>query len=321
MIESSALKNDDMIEMYRKMLQIRYYEDEIYYLFLQGLMPGTIHQCQGQEAVSVGVCTNLREEDYITTTHRPAGDCIAKGVSIRDIMAEMFAKTTGCCKAKGGAMHLGDIDVGVLPAIAIVGAGIPIAAGVGISLKMKKTDNVVVSFFGDGAANEGAFHEGVNLASVLNLPVVFVCHNNLYGASTHISKVMKVKDIAERASAYGIPGVVVDGNDVLAVYEVTGEAVKRAREGEGPTLVECKTYRRGGHSRGDPGHYRPKEEVEQWLEKDPISRFRTKLIEMEVLTEKKEDEIKDAISYARSCPDPKPEDALKYLYWEGGEEA
>ncbi len=317
-----GLSNEKLIEMYRRMLLIRHFEDEVKSLFLQGQMPGTIHQSQGQEATDVGVCATLRDEDFITSTHRPHGHCVAKGISTKKAMAELFARTTGCCQAKGGSMHMGDVSVGIIPAIAIVGGGIPIAAGLGLAFKMRHTDRVAACFFGDGAANEGAFHEGVNLAAIWKLPVIFVCENNQYAASTPVSLSFAIQDIAERAAAYGIPGVVVDGNDVLAVYQAAQAAVGRARAGQGPTLLECKTYRRGGHSRSDPGHYRPSEEVEDWLAKDPIPRFRKVLVEEGVLTEEQAErieeevikEIEEAVEYARSSPSPAPEDALKDVY-------
>lgn len=316
------LSAEKLIEMYRRMLLIRQFEDQVKLLFLRGEMPGTIHQSQGQEATDVGVCAALREEDFITSTHRPHGHCIAKGVSVKKMMAELFAKKTGCCKAKGGSMHMGDVSKGVLPAIAIVGGGIPIAAGLGLAFKMRKSDRVAACFFGDGASNEGAFHEGINLAAIWHLPVVFVCENNLYAASTPISQAILLEDIAERAAAYGIPGVVVDGNDVLAVYEAACAAVERARAGGGPTLLECKTYRRGGHSRSDPGHYRPPEEVEEWLAKDPIPRFRDVLLAEGILDEAGAEEveaevaaeIEAAVEYARSSPSPAPQDALEGVY-------
>jgi TPP-dependent pyruvate/acetoin dehydrogenase alpha subunit len=318
-----GLPNEKLIEMYRRMLLIRHFEDEVKSLFLQGQMPGTIHQSQGQEATDVGVCAALRDEDFITTTHRPHGHCIAKGIAIKSAMAELFARKTGCCQAKGGSMHMGDVGVGIIPAIAIVGGGIPIAAGLGLAFKMRHADRVAACFFGDGAANEGAFHEGINLAAIWKLPVVFVCENNQYAASTPVSLAFAIQDIAERAAAYGIPGVVVeDGNDVLAVYQAAQAAVERARAGQGPTLLECKTYRRGGHSRSDPGHYRPPQEVEEWLAKDPLSRFRKVLVEEGILTGEQAEsieasvvkEIEEAVEYARSCPSPAPEDALKDVY-------
>jgi len=270
----------------------------------------------------VGVCANLRKEDVITSTHRPHGHVIAKGVPLKTIMAELFGKSTGCCHGKGGSMHVGDPAVGALTAIAIVGGNIPIAAGAALAFKFQRSDRVAVSFFGDGASNEGTFHEAINMAAIWNLPVIFVCENNLYAASTHVSKVMKIKNIAERASAYGIPGVVVDGNDVLAVYRVVKEAVKRARSGEGPTLIECKTYRYGGHSRSDACNYRPPGEKEEWLKKDPILRMKNRLIEMGILNEemakeieeKIEKEIDEAVEFAQNSPEPKPEDTLKDVW-------
>jgi pyruvate dehydrogenase E1 component alpha subunit len=322
MVDEMRIPRDKLMGMYTTMVRIRQFEDRVYLLFLQGEMPGTIHLSQGQEAVAAGVCANLRREDLITSTHRPHGHAIAKGVSLKSLMAELFARKTGCCEAKGGSMHVGDMDIGMLPAIAIVGGGIPVATGCALACKMMGLDRVVVSFFGDGASNTGAFHEGVNMGAIWNLPIVYVCENNLYGASTHVSKVMKIKDIAERASSYGIPGKVVDGNDVFSVYQVAREAILRAREGKGPTLLECKTYRRGGHSRSDACRYRPKEEENFWLEKDPISRAKERLIQMGILTLEKVEEIEEkvrkeidqAIEYARKSPFPRPEDTLTNVF-------
>jgi len=308
-----------LIEMYTKMLEIRHFEQRVYYLFLEGAIPGTLHLYTGQEAVAVGVCANLRKNDFILSTHRPHGHYIAKGGRIDKLMAELFGKETGCCKGKGGSMHVCDFSVGMPPAIAIVGANVPIAAGIGLSFKMKGTDQVVASFFGEGAVNQGMWHEGVNIAAVWKLPIIFVCENNLYAASTHVSRVVRLKNIADRACAYGIPGVVVDGNDVLAVHKASTEAIERARQGQGPTLVECLTYRHGGHSRGDPATYRSKEELEEWLRKDPIIRLKAKLIEMNVLTEKEAadiekkvvEEVEEAVRFARESPLPSPETALE----------
>jgi pyruvate dehydrogenase E1 component alpha subunit len=308
--------------MYRRMLKIRLFEEKIYYLFLEGLIPGTIHLYTGQEAVAVGICSSLRKDDFIVSTHRPHGHYIAKGGQINRLMAELFGRATGCCKAKGGSMHVYDISVGMLPAIAIIGANVPIATGIGLSFKLRGTDQVIACFFGDGAVNHGMWHEGVNIAAIWKLPVILVCENNLYAASTHISKVLIPERIADRADAYGIPGVTVDGNDVLAVFEAAKEAVTRARSGLGPTLIECLTYRHGGHSRDDPATYRPKKEVEEWLKKDPIPRFRAKLFEMGVLTEKEaidiekdiEKEIEEAVRFAKGSPLPHPETALEDIY-------
>lgn len=322
MVTTKDIPKEKLHWMYSTMVKIRKFENRIHLLFLEGQMPGTIHLYQGEEAIAVGVCANLRKEDLITSTHRPHGHAIAKGVPIRSMMAELFAKKTGCCEAKGGSMHMGDMDVGMPPAIAVVGGGIPLATGIALACKMQKMDRVVVCFFGDGATNTGAFHEGINIGAIWNLPIVYVCENNLYGASTHISKVMKIKDVAERASSYGIPGKVVDGNDVFSVYEETKEAILRAKKGEGPTLLECKTYRYKGHSRSDACRYRPKEEEKFWLAKDPIPNTREKLIQMEILTsekageieEKIEREIDEAIEYAKRSSAPQSEDTLTYVF-------
>jgi TPP-dependent pyruvate/acetoin dehydrogenase alpha subunit len=317
-----TIPNDVLIQLYTTMLRIRQFEDRIYFLFLQGMMPGTIHLYQGQEAIAAGVCANLRKDDVITSTHRPHGHAIAKGVTVRSMMAELFAKSTGCCKAKGGSMHVGDMSVGAIPAIAIVAAGMPIATGAALAFKMTKSDRVAVCFFGDGGSNEGAFHEAINMASIWNLPVVFVCENNLYGASTHVSKVVKVAQISERAAGYGIPGVTVDGNNAIAVYTATQEAVERARAGEGPTLIECMTYRVGGHSRRDACGYRPEGEKEQWAKRDPLLLMKNHLVSEGICTEAAcdqlaqdvERELDEAVEFAKSSPDPRPEDLLKDVY-------
>ena len=321
-ISEMEIAGEKLLWMYEKMVTIRHFEDRIYYLFLQGIMPGTIHLYQGEEAVATGVCANLHKDDIIIGSHRPHGHAVAKGVSMKALMAELFAKTTGCCRGKGGSMHMGDPDVGALTSIAIVGGNIPIAAGAALAFKFRGNSQVAVSFFGDGASNEGIFHETINIAAIWDLPVIFVCENNLYGASTNVSKVMKIANIADRADAYDIPGVVVDGNDVISVYKVVKEAVKRARSCHGPTLIECKTYRHGGHSRSDACNYRPKGEKEEWLMKDPILHMKSYLIETGLLTEEKikeieekvEKEIDEAVAFAKNSPDPKPEDALTNVW-------
>ncbi len=318
----SSLTREKLIEMFRKMLEIRFFEEKVFELYGQNLVPGTIHLYAGQEAVAVGVCSNLRKDDYITSTHRGHGHCIAKSAELKRIMAEILGKKTGYCKGKGGSMHIADFSRGMLGATAIVGAGIPIAVGAGLSIKLRGTDQVVVCFFGEGASNQGTFHEGINMASVWKLPVVFVCENNLYAMGTRQSRVMAIENIADRAIAYGIPGVVVDGNDVLAVYEVAQKAIEKARKGEGPMLIECKTYRQKGHSRVDPARYRPKEEVEEWLAKDPIKRFKEKLLqtnmlmEMEIQRIEKETsaEVEKAVKFAMESPYPAPKEALEDVY-------
>lgn len=318
------IPSDVLLNMYRKMVEIRQFEDTVYMMFLQGTVPGTVHLYQGQEAVAVGVCANLKKDDVVLSTHRVDGHAIAKGVSMRSCLAELFGKATGCCGGRGGAMHLGDMSVGMVPAIAIVGGGIPIATGCALAFKFQKRDNVAVTLFGDGATNTGVWHEALNMGAIWDLPAIYVCENNLYGASTRINKVMKVKDVTDRAAAYGMPGVIVDGNDVIEVYKATREAVNRARSGGGPTLLECKTYRRGGHSRGDANQYRDKEEEKVWLARDPIVIAQNRLKELGVLTdslkEKIDEEVKaqiqDAIAFAESSPYPAPEDCLKGLWAE-----
>jgi pyruvate dehydrogenase E1 component alpha subunit len=310
------------LDLYKKMVQIRKFEEKLYQLFLTRPMPGSMHQYIGEEAVAVGVCAHLKTDDYITSTHRGHGHCIAKGADIKLIMAEMFAKTTGCCKGMGGSMHIADYSVGMLGANAIVGAGIPIATGAAWSCFYRKTEQVAVAFFGDGAANEGAFHEGINLAAVWRLPVVFVCENNVYGFSTHYRRVTPVENIADRAVAYGIPGVVVDGMNIIEVYNRAKEAVMRARQGEGPTLLECKTYRYMGHSRFEKAGYRKRGELDRWKERDPIPTFGKRLTEeMGILEEKLKrideevaKEIEDAVSFAEKSPDPEPDDYRKYIF-------
>jgi len=316
------MDNAKLLEMYRQMLTIRFFEEKVFELYGQNLVPGTIHLYAGEEAVAVGVCANLRRDDYITSTHRGHGHCIAKGARLDKTMAEILGRKTGYCKGKGGSMHIADFSLGMLGATAVVGAGIPIAAGAGLSIKLRGTDQVVACFFGDGASNQGTFHEAINLAAVWSLPVVFVCENNLYAMGTRQSQVMLIKNIADRAKAYGISGIVVDGNDVLAVFEGAKEAVERARRGEGPTLMECKTYRHKGHSRFDPAAYRPKQEVDAWLKKDPIAIFQTRLLDTGVLSEASVEElahecrktVDDATKFALESPFPEPEEALEDVY-------
>jgi pyruvate dehydrogenase E1 component alpha subunit len=322
---SYKVTKEKALGMYESMVLIRKYEERIYYLFLEGAMPGTIHQSHGQEACAVGMLWDLSNEDYMTSTHRPAGHALAKGVSLQSMMCEMFAKSNGCCRAKGGAMHVGDMSVGAIPAIAIVAGGMPVAVGAALSCKMRRTDNVVVCFLGDGASNEGAFHESMNAAAIWDLPVIFACENNLYGASTPISMTCRLENIADRAAAYGMPGEVADGNDVFAVNEAAQRAVARARSGQGPTFLELKTYRIGGHSRNDACGYRSKEEEKIWLEKEPVRRCRAYLLanglaggaELDEIDKKVEKSIEDAIEFAKASPEPKPEDALKDIFYEG----
>jgi len=313
---------EQLTYMYRKMLEIRFFEEKVYELYGQNLVPGTIHLYAGEEAVAVGVCSNLRNDDYLVSTHRGHGHCIAKGARLDKTMAEILGKETGYCKGKGGSMHIADFDIGMLGATAVVGAGIPIASGAGLSIKLRRTDQVVACFFGDGASNQGTFHEGLNLAATWRLPVLFICENNLYAMGTRQSQVMLIENVADRAQAYGILGVTVDGNDVLAVFEATKTGVERARAGKGPTLIECKTYRHKGHSRVDPATYRPKAEVSEWMKKDPIVRFKTQLLERQILTEQEAKKIETdvteaieaAVGFAIKSPYPAPEEALEDVY-------
>lgn len=307
----------DTLNLYRQMVLIRRFEERCNALYLEGRIPSTLHLYIGQEAVAVGFCSLLRRDDYITSTHRPHGHALAKGVTPRSIMAELFAKATGCCKGKGGSMHVGDISVGMPPAIAIVGAGAPVAVGIGLSAKMRRTDQVAVCFFGDGGANEGAVHEAMNMAAIWNLPVIFVVENNLYAASTPVEKSFAVKNIADRACAYGMPGVIADGMDVLAVREIAEQAIERARRGDGPTLVECKTYRLVGHSRSDPRNYRTKQEEAEWQAKDPLVRlgqmFTTE--QLEQIEKEVAADIDDAVAFAEASPYPKAEETLQDVFW------
>ena len=309
--------------MYKRMEVIRHFEYTVNELYAKGKIFGALHLYAGEEAVAVGVCANLRLDDYVISTHRGHGHCIAKGADVKRLMAELFGRGTGVCKGKGGSMHVADVSVGMLGASGIVGGGIPLAAGAGLSIKYRGTDQVAVGFFGEGASNQGVFHESLNLVSIWDLPVVYVCENNQYAESTHVSAVMRVKNVADRAAAYGMPGKVVDGMDVIAVYEAAKEAVERARQGKGPTLIECKTYRFEGHEMGDAHDlYRSKEEVDEWKKKCPISRLRQTLLSSGDLTEKEADkiehevkeQIEDAIKFADESPYPDPEDALRGVF-------
>ncbi len=317
-----SIDTEKLLWMYTNMLKIRRFEEKVGELFAVGKIPGFVHLYIGEEAVATGVCAHLREDDYITSTHRGHGHLISKGGDLKLMMAELFGKRTGYCKGKGGSMHIADVDLGILGANGIVGGGPPIAAGAALAAKYMGTDRVAVCFLGDGASNQGTFHEGVNLASIWKLPVIFVVENNMYGISLSQTRSMRVQDIADRAAAYDIPGFVVDGNDVIAVYEAAGEAIQRARAGEGPALIECKTYRYRGHFEGDPMVYRTREEEEMWKAKDPISRFEAKLMEMGVLNEAQAREInerilaqvEEAVRFAEESPWPAPEEVLEDVY-------
>lgn len=317
-----SLNNEKMIHMYANMTKIRMFEERVVVLFAAGKIPGFVHLYVGEEAVATGTCATLRDTDYITSTHRGHGHLIAKGGDVKLMMAELFGKKTGYCKGKGGSMHIADIDLGILGANGIVGGGPPIATGAALAAQYLEKDFVAACFFGDGAANQGTTHEAMNLSTCWKLPVIFINENNMYGISSCTVNSMCVPDIADRAAAYDMPGVVIDGNDVMAVYEAVFEAVKRARQGKGPTLVECKTYRHRGHFEGDPDIYRPKEEIQKWIAKDPITRFEKKLLDMQILTQKKmgeirssvEKELDEAVRFAEESPWPEPSEVTQDVY-------
>jgi pyruvate dehydrogenase E1 component alpha subunit len=289
------LTNEQLVKMYSTMVKIRTFENRVAELFADGKIPGFVHLYVGEEAVATGVCANLTDKDYITSTHRGHGHLIAKGGDIKLMMAELFGKKTGYCKGKGGSMHIADLDLGIMGANGIVGGGPPLASGAALACQYMDTDSVAVCFFGDGASNQGTTHEAMNLATCWKLPVVFVNENNMYGISSCTLNSMCVPNIADRAAAYDMPGVVVDGNDAIAVYEAAAEAINRARQGKGPSLIECKTYRHRGHFEGDACTYRDDGELEEWKEKDPIPRMEAKLKEMELLTDAKIEEIRNAL--------------------------
>ncbi len=314
-----------LVQLLTIMLKARVFDENAMELFSKGSIPGFIHVGIGQEAVAAGVCINLLPRDVIFTTHRGHAHCVAKGIDLKRAMAELFGRKTGCCGGKAGSMHLTDKDVGILGASGIVGAGIPVATGAALSYQIQKTDQVVVCFFGDGATNQGTFHESLNMASLWGLPIVYCCENNGWAQFTPKGATTKIADLAKRAIAYDMVGVTVDGDDVTAVYKVAKEAIERARNGDGPTLLECKTHRWFGHYVGDPQNYRDKEEIAQCREFDPILRFEARLIKDKVLTPAEIDEIRqrvsveidEAVKFAEDSPWPKPEDSLTDLYYEG----
>ena len=317
-----AVAKKRLLDMYRIMIRIRRFEERVSQEFAAGNIPGSVHVYIGEEAVATGAIAHLRTDDYIMSTHRGHGHLIAKGGQTNLMMAELFAKKTGYCQGKGGSMHIADLDIGMLGAAGIVGSGIPIATGAGLSARLRGTDQVTICFFGDGASNIGRFHEGINLAAVWKLPVIFICENNLWAVSVPTSTSLAIDDIADRGVGYGIPGVVVDGQDAMAVYDTVGEAVARARKGEGPTLIEAKTYRYRGHFEGDAGTYRPKEEIEKWMARDPVRIFQEQLINTKGLTVKQAEEIDreilaeidKAVQFAKESPFPEPEEALNNVY-------
>lgn len=312
---------EQLLNFYRTMRLIREFELRAINERRSGLIPGFIHSCVGQEATAVGACAALRSDDIITSTHRGHGHLIAKGGEPRYMMAELAARSTGYCGGKGGSLHMTDFDLGILGANGIVAGGIPMATGAALAFQMRNEERVALAFFGDGAVNEGAFHEAANLAGLWKLPVIFFCENNLYGEGTPQNKQAPVADLSLRAKGYGFPGIVVDGNDVLAVYEASNTAVERARAGEGPTFVEGKTYRFRGHYEGDPMVYRTKAELEAWRSRDPLPAFRNRLLdngfaatEIEAIEADIQASLDQAVEFAADSPPPEPETALEGVY-------
>ena len=309
---SLAGSADDARRVLATMWTIRRFEEAVDEMFARGLLYGTMHLSIGQEASATGGCLALRDDDVITSTHRGHGHCIAKGADLGRMMAELLARDSGYCRGRGGSMHIADVSKGNLGANGIVAGGIPIAVGAGLALKLQGTDKVALSFFGDGATSEGAFHESVNLAAIWDLPVVFVCENNHYGMSMSVEEVSRLERVADRAAGYGIPGVTVDGNDVQAVHDAATEAVATARAGRGPTLIEAITYRWKGHSKSDQNLYRSREEIESWRQRDPIDRFEQAVLEAKTLDEDEikrvrdqaRDAVRDAVRTGQSGPPP-----------------
>ena len=318
----AELTKDKLLWIYERMRLIREFENRASQLFAAGQIPGFVHLYAGEEAIAVGVCAHLSDRDFITSTHRGHGHCIAKGVDLNAMTAELFGKATGSCKGKGGSMHIADVDKGMLGANGIVGAGGPLACGSALMIKQKGTDQVTVCFFGDGASEQGTMHESMNLAAIWKLPVVFVCENNGYAQTTPARYHCAAKDIADRATAYNIPGFTVDGTDVFAVHEAAGEAIARARRGEGPSLLECKSFRFYGHFEGDNLSYRTEEEKANNQARDPINTFKKRVHDRGLLTEKEMADIDDqaqrsieaAVKFAEESPYPALEECLTDVY-------
>ncbi len=315
-------ESETLLRYYRTMILIRRVEERMEQVFLEGVISGTCHPCSGQEAVAVGVGAALRPTDYVVSNHRGHGHFIAKGGEARRVLAEVFGKATGYSAGRGGSQHMACFQIGFLGSNGITGGGIPIAAGAALSLQLQKRSDIVACFFGDGAANQGACHEALNMAAVWRLPVVFICENNYYAMSTPFREAFAIPDIARRAAAYGMPGEIVDGNDVLAVRDAAAKAAERARAGDGPMLLECQTYRLSGHSRGDTRDYRHRHEEETWRDRCPIKRFRQKLIEMGILNEEAdariragvEEALREAEDFARNSADPPLESLGKGVF-------
>jgi acetoin:2,6-dichlorophenolindophenol oxidoreductase subunit alpha len=315
---ANTLTKNDLLSIYEKMYTIREFEESVVNNYARGQIPGFVHLYIGEEAVSSGVCAALNKDDYITSTHRGHGHLIAKGGDINKMMAELFAKSTGYCKGKGGSMHISDFDLGIIGSNGIVGAGFSIAAGAGVAAKMRDEGQVCVCFFGDGSTNRGTFHESANMASVFKLPIIYVCENNSYGISACVKDIMHISDIAVRASSYGMPGIKIDGNNAIEVYNTAKSAIELARSGGGPTFIEAITWRHRGHWEGDPNNYRDARECEGWLAKDPIPRLAEYMVSKGIATKDEVtniennvvSNIENAVDFAKKSPFPE----LKELY-------
>jgi pyruvate dehydrogenase E1 component alpha subunit len=319
---TQGLSSDQLRDLFRSMSRIREFEEQVQKSYLEGLVHGTTHLCQGQEAVPVGIMSAIEEGDYLTYTYRGHGVCIARGMPMLSALAEIFGREDGVSRGLGGSMHLTDPSRQLIGSFGIVGGGLPCAVGAGLSAQMDGKERVSVTFFGDGASNIGSFHESMNMAAIWKLPVIFVCENNLYGEFSHISHTTPLEDISARAAAYDMPGVIVDGNDVLAVRDAALAAVARARKGDGPTLIEAKTYRHRGHSRTDPAKYRPEAEVAEWLARDPLILFRQLLTEqghaadadLDAIVEESKGEARAAADAAARSPWPEWRDFTKETF-------
>lgn len=321
--DSSTLTKDQLLKLYREMVNIRRTEEQLARSYQMGQIPGACHTYIGQEAVAVGVCAHLTHQDVVFSTHRGHGHALAKGVPPREVIAELFGRVTGCSRGRGGSMHLFSPEVGLMGTTGIVGPNILQATGAGYSFKLKKTNNVSVGFFGDGAMNNGAFHEGLNMAAIWDLPVIYVCENNMYATEVPFNYATRNTNVAERARTYGMPGIQVDGNDVLAVYEAAAAAVDRARSGLGPTLIEARTYRTRPHAEGmrDAG-YRTQDEIDEWKHRDPIVTLRRGVVERGIATEEEfdaiDEEIKaivaEAVEFASNSPYPDPATATDHVF-------
>ncbi|MBE3100841.1 MAG: thiamine pyrophosphate-dependent dehydrogenase E1 component subunit alpha [Firmicutes bacterium] len=318
----NGLDDSIKIEMLRKMYQIRHFENETEQFIIRGMIHGTCHLYTGEEATAVGAIYAINDDDYITSTHRGHGHCIAKGADMNIMMAELLGKRTGYCKGKGGSMHIADVGSGNLGANGVVGGSIGIATGAALTCKMKRNGKIVVCFFGDGAANQGIFHGSINMASIWDLPIIYLCENNVYGMSTSVKEAFNIEKISDRKCAYGIEGLTIDGNNLVEVFNAVSHFTGECRAGRGPVLIESLTYRWMGHSKSDAQVYRTKEEIKQWVEKDPIGRYKKILIDQKILTEKEDrdlekeaiSQIEEAAKFARESPFPEPSEVEDDVY-------